>query len=388
MNEDKQTTEYLEKLKDIKLSESSRARIEADLLAHAQFHPIREGVRVSEQSRFIGQVPSSTSLFGFKFTYMPLVLLLALVTGGGVTFAAQGATPGDALYPVKTEINESVRSAFAFGADAETRLQAELLSERLEEATALQAENKLSGELGDKMSAAMKSQIETTAAVASEADVAAQVLATEVIVSTVQSYNLLVANDTRLAIVVDTLNINIGTKTALSSSLALEPIDLSVLANSTEARATALKELLVSSSAELSAEAQTTLNAKLDSALGIVSDVSLSAESEARTQLYTAADLVGEVEAALTTMGTATINPDTGAIIDIDFSTKPPAEPDRGDASAVITEPETDEADEDEPNDPINVDVELDADVNGNIDTDVIDIETENSLEATSGLRL
>ena len=62
MNNDDKTTKYLEKLKDMKLSESSRARIEGNLQEYARFHT----VRVGQDNRSIGQVPKSTFLSRLK----------------------------------------------------------------------------------------------------------------------------------------------------------------------------------------------------------------------------------------------------------------------------------------------------------------------------------
>ena len=117
MNKDLKTKEYLEKLGSLKLSESSRSRIENNLLEYAKFH----GVRVEEDGRFIEQVPQRTSLFSlFKQpkSMTAAIIALALIAGGGTSYAAEGAVPGDFLYTMKTEINENIKSAFAIGNEA------------------------------------------------------------------------------------------------------------------------------------------------------------------------------------------------------------------------------------------------------------------------------
>ncbi|HEU4677573.1 MAG TPA: DUF5667 domain-containing protein [Candidatus Paceibacterota bacterium] len=68
---------------------------------------------------------------------MTATLLIALLLGGGTSYAAENAIPGDLLYPVKVDINENVKSAFAVGDDAEAKLQADLARERLKEAEVL-----------------------------------------------------------------------------------------------------------------------------------------------------------------------------------------------------------------------------------------------------------
>lgn len=47
---------------------------------------------------------------------MPVfVLLLAVLMGRGTAFAAEGALPGEPLYPIKIYVNEEVRAAFIVG---------------------------------------------------------------------------------------------------------------------------------------------------------------------------------------------------------------------------------------------------------------------------------
>ena len=172
MNEDTQLQTYKEKWQSVKLSDSSRARIEDSLRSYTEFHPVRE----VEGSRSIKQVPYSTFLHRFKLTTMPIAIFLALFVTVGTSFAAQGALPGDFLYPVKTDVNENVRGAFALSADAEANLQADLLEERLEEAQALHASGKLRGDTAVDVSKRLNSQVKvaTEAAAKSDASVAAK----------------------------------------------------------------------------------------------------------------------------------------------------------------------------------------------------------------------
>ena len=80
---------------------------------------------------------------------MPVLALIVviLVGAGGVsTYAADSALPGDALYPVKVYIAEPLRSSFAFGADAQARVDTKHAERRLEEAAVLAAAGRLSDE--------------------------------------------------------------------------------------------------------------------------------------------------------------------------------------------------------------------------------------------------
>ena len=78
---------------------------------------------------------------------MALVLIVALLIGGGTTFAAEGALPGGPLYAVKVSINEQVQSALAFSSEAQAKLDAELAARRLSEAETLASRGELSAEV-------------------------------------------------------------------------------------------------------------------------------------------------------------------------------------------------------------------------------------------------
>ena len=171
---DKPTHEYLKKLGNIRLSEHSKARMREELGAFADFH----AVRVVEDVRSIEEVQSNSVFTLFTNTHLRIMkatLLIALLIGtGGTSFAAQGAVPGDLLYPVKVHVNENVRSTFAFGADAEAKLQAQLLGERLEEAQKLAARGQLEGEVAADVRSNITAQLQKTVEVNAEADAQTQ----------------------------------------------------------------------------------------------------------------------------------------------------------------------------------------------------------------------
>lgn len=65
---------------------------------------------------------------------MIIGLIIALVMGGSVSYAAENTLPGDALYPVKVYVNENARGAIAFSDKSKAELAVELANRRLEEA--------------------------------------------------------------------------------------------------------------------------------------------------------------------------------------------------------------------------------------------------------------
>lgn len=142
-------------MESLKLSESSRFRIEKKLLEYAQFH----AVRVEGDSRSIEQVPQRTSLFNLFKTpksMTAVIIAIALVVGGGTSYAAERTVPGDFLYTMKTEVNENVKSALAIGHEAEVKLQTRLAEERLEEAEKLAMQGSLTAEVSTEISSRLK----------------------------------------------------------------------------------------------------------------------------------------------------------------------------------------------------------------------------------------
>lgn len=68
--------------------------------------------------------------------------ILVTLLGGSVTYAAQTSLPGELLYPVKI-VGENLRGDLTFSADARAAWNAQLVGNRLEEASVLAAEHGL-----------------------------------------------------------------------------------------------------------------------------------------------------------------------------------------------------------------------------------------------------
>jgi len=64
-------------------------------------------------------------------------LIFAVTLGGGVSIAANSATPGDVLYPFKINVNERVQARLAQDTDAAVALHLAAMEERLEETMTL-----------------------------------------------------------------------------------------------------------------------------------------------------------------------------------------------------------------------------------------------------------
>ncbi len=91
--------------------------------------------------------PEPRGSFGWIFSPRPVAAVLVLgffISSGGISYAAEGAVPGDLLYPIKTEVNEPLKGALALTSSAKAAWAIEVASTRVSEATSLAAEGRLS----------------------------------------------------------------------------------------------------------------------------------------------------------------------------------------------------------------------------------------------------
>lgn len=164
--------EHIKKvLKSIVLSEDEKTSMRARLAEYAALKPIRteETERMSDDIRQHTQTPESRlHMLIYKVIYkiktMPIIagLLIVVFAGGGTSLAAEQAVPGDALYPIKTEVNETVRGALTFNTEAKARWEARLAERRLEEGEKLTARGEFSEEQKARIESNFKAHAERT----------------------------------------------------------------------------------------------------------------------------------------------------------------------------------------------------------------------------------
>lgn len=141
------------KVTQVKLSSIEKGGMRADLELFTRKHPVRN----ADTTRLLLQERSKSYISTFaeililkplinKLQPMTIVLIIALLVGGGTSFAAEGALPGDILYPIKVSINEEVRSFVAISDEAQAKWDARRAERRLEEAEKLAAEGRLNTE--------------------------------------------------------------------------------------------------------------------------------------------------------------------------------------------------------------------------------------------------
>lgn len=81
------------------------------------------------------------------------LLLFVLAGAGSVSAAAQGALPGDTLYPIKLLVNERAQLALAPNDQAKALVQEEIAGRRVEEAQTLAQQGRLDAKTAQTLSA-------------------------------------------------------------------------------------------------------------------------------------------------------------------------------------------------------------------------------------------
>lgn len=124
-----------------------------------EFHHMKLILEDALKKNPITATPSRTpaAIYTFRHLLNPkpmfatIFLAMLIALGGGTATAAEKAAPGDALYPFKIYVNESVRGALAVSTDAEADWQSTRAVRRLEEAAGLAAEGRLDIETREKL---------------------------------------------------------------------------------------------------------------------------------------------------------------------------------------------------------------------------------------------
>lgn len=148
----KEFQELVEEAKKIRLDEKEKNSIRQFLLSFINDNSVRKEA-VSRLKNIKPETAWSESdsfkkagiFYSSRFLLKPMtiILIIALVVGGGASVAAENALPGDLLYSVKVKVNEEVKTFFAFSEEAKAKAETKIAERRLEEAAKLAAEGKL-----------------------------------------------------------------------------------------------------------------------------------------------------------------------------------------------------------------------------------------------------
>ncbi|OIO18587.1 MAG: hypothetical protein AUJ37_05160 [Candidatus Magasanikbacteria bacterium CG1_02_41_34] len=152
---------FKKQFKHIRLSDKEAADMRADMISFVQEH--LASVRKSDAIRHnIHTGKHFPQFLVLTHTRMFAGIILAIVAAfsGGTVFAAQGALPGDVLYPVKVHINEEVQGALALGTESKAAWETTLAERRSNEASTLATSGKLNDQLATDISAQLTKHLD------------------------------------------------------------------------------------------------------------------------------------------------------------------------------------------------------------------------------------
>lgn len=154
------------------LTSSERASLRNRILAFMAEHPARAPLTVRLLDRLESFLDGLERTPLLSARAMVPALALVLVVGIGTSFAAEGALPGDALYPIKVLFNEPFGAALQRSDSAKAKWESTLVSRRLEEAEALAAKGQLTPSVQEALQSSIAlSATEFNASVAKLAEV-------------------------------------------------------------------------------------------------------------------------------------------------------------------------------------------------------------------------
>jgi len=165
---DTSTTKELAALKHVVLSAREKAETRSALEAFMEFHPISPQAPVRSPLSFLRMAVNTPFLHPLPF----VALLLILVVTTSTAAAAEGALPGDFLYPIKVHVNEEVRSALTFDTSKRADWEIERAERRIEEATQLAVEDRLPDETREELAQQVETHVSTALALVTPSDTA------------------------------------------------------------------------------------------------------------------------------------------------------------------------------------------------------------------------
>lgn len=117
--------------REIRLTVEEKSVMRRALVQFARENPIMHTAEAKHSRAVVSPYSFMRKARGFKI--VSATVIGGILIGGTVSFAAEGALPGNMLYPVKTEVNERVRSMVAVTPQAKAVWEVALVERRLSE---------------------------------------------------------------------------------------------------------------------------------------------------------------------------------------------------------------------------------------------------------------
>ncbi|MDO8557563.1 MAG: hypothetical protein Q7S09_00005, partial [bacterium] len=237
------------------------------------------------------------------FKNMPIAVITIIVAllGGGTSFAAQGALPGNALYPIKIYVNEGVAGAFQLSENAKAAWEVHLASERLDEAAQLSAKGELKGKNEEQVREAFTKHAEKAEDRAEKLREKGNLTAAASVVSDLESSLrahegvLQLFTDASGTVRVITMKLNGTIKIRAEIEHEIEATSTPNVKPAAEGKIKAAENVIASVKSFLAAHATST-----NSASTATSTVTTSTIAEANAKIQVAENLVAQAKAEVT----------------------------------------------------------------------------------------
>ncbi len=144
-----------QKAQAIRLTIGESDRAGKALFAFMKDHPVDMAAALRQHEKRSGFF----ELFSLRFSPVVASVLMLVLGTGSLSYAAEYALPGDALYPVKIHVNETVHAALAVNAEAKAEWEAIRAERRVKEATKLAEKGRLTEEKSASLAVAFNTHI-------------------------------------------------------------------------------------------------------------------------------------------------------------------------------------------------------------------------------------
>lgn len=143
---------------DICLSKEEALRMEESLLTFMNKNPVNMGAAIAKKEPKQARIGFQELFFG-RFSPMLAAVMILVLGGGSLSYAAEYALPGDTLYPVKVYVNEEVHGALVLSPEARASWATKRAERRIKEAKTLAATGRLTPEASTTIIAAFNTHI-------------------------------------------------------------------------------------------------------------------------------------------------------------------------------------------------------------------------------------
>jgi len=130
-------------LKGLRMTAREKEQMLGRLMGHVEASPASRPAVVPASVTSPFSFAGISIFWNASYSRVVVATLVFCVIGTSVSYAAEGALPGDLLYAVKVKVNEPLVSALAIGTVPRAKWEAQKAERRLGEANALASEGKL-----------------------------------------------------------------------------------------------------------------------------------------------------------------------------------------------------------------------------------------------------